>query len=199
MATASFVDYYDLLQISPGAEQETIARVYRLLAARYHPDNRESGDVEKFLLLKQAYETLSDPARRASYDAAYQLVNQEPIPIFDSEDFMHGIDGERNRRMGILFLLYQRRRSNPDHPGVSLLELESMMSFPREHLLFPIWYLKEKGFLRLDDSSNYMVTAEGVDHVEANLASHKALYKLLEAAESGRTRSGDEGRPDMAG
>ena len=37
------LDYYELLQVSATAEPETIHRVYRLLAQRYHPDNQQSG------------------------------------------------------------------------------------------------------------------------------------------------------------
>ena len=39
----SLVNYYDLLQINPRAEVETIERVYRIMAARYHPDNQQTG------------------------------------------------------------------------------------------------------------------------------------------------------------
>lgn len=41
-------DYYEFLQISPSAEADTIHRVYRFLAARFHPDNQDNGDAEKF-------------------------------------------------------------------------------------------------------------------------------------------------------
>jgi hypothetical protein len=64
----SRLDCYEVLQLSPNADGETISRVYRLLAARYHPDNRETGDSEKFLRLSQAYQILSDPEKRARYD-----------------------------------------------------------------------------------------------------------------------------------
>ena len=63
------LDCYEVMQLSPNADSETISRVYRLLAARYHPDNRESGDSEKFIRLSQAYQILSDPEKRARYDA----------------------------------------------------------------------------------------------------------------------------------
>ena len=66
-----FVNYYELLQISSTAELETIHRVYRILVSRYHPDNPDTGDSEKFLLLKQAYEVLSDPEKRKAYDALF--------------------------------------------------------------------------------------------------------------------------------
>jgi len=134
-----FIDFYELLQISPHAELETIQRIYKMLATRYHPDNRETGNVERFLLLNHAYDTLSDLEQRANYDLLYNEHRAEPIDIFTTKDFALGIDGEANRRMGILCLLYNRRRSNPDNPGISILEFESMMSFPREHLMFAMW------------------------------------------------------------
>ena len=59
------VDYYEFLQISPNADVDTIHRVYRFLAARFHPDNPASGDAERFRLLTTAYDVLSDRVRRA--------------------------------------------------------------------------------------------------------------------------------------
>jgi curved DNA-binding protein len=71
-------DYYEFLQISPGAEAETIHRVYRFLAARFHPDNQKTGDADSFFLLQQAYEVLSNPERRAAYDATRQCSPPAP-------------------------------------------------------------------------------------------------------------------------
>jgi curved DNA-binding protein len=189
MADNGFTDYYELLQINPNAELETINRVYKMLATRHHPDNVETGDLDKFLTLKQAYETLSNPSLRAEYDARYEQRNTGPIEIFELKEFSIGVEGEANRRMGILCLLYTRRRSNPDDPGLSLLEFESMMSVPREHLLFTMWYLKEHNCVRQDDASDYVITGEGVDYVETHLPSNKLLYRLLKAAENGVART----------
>jgi curved DNA-binding protein len=184
-----FVDYYELLQISPNAELETIQRVFRMLATRYHPDNMETGSLDKFLLLNKAYDTLSDPELRAAYDALFQKRNTEPIELFEMKEFAIGVDGEANRRMGILCLLYNRRRSNPDDAGLSILEFESMMSFPREHLMFTMWYLKEQNCVRQDENSDYVITGDGVDYVESHLPSNKLLYRLLKAGESGTSRN----------
>jgi curved DNA-binding protein CbpA len=185
----SFIDFYELLQISPNAETETIERVFKMLAARYHPDNQHTGDVDKFVLLNQAHEILTDALLREAYDLQYKQQYADPIEIFETKDFTVGIDGEANRRIGLLCLLYNRRRSNPDHPGLSLLEFESMMSLPREHLMFTIWYLKERDCLRQDEKSDYVITGTGVDYVETHLPSHQVLYKLLKSAESGGTRT----------
>jgi curved DNA-binding protein CbpA len=184
-----FVDYYEMLQISPNAEPETIHRVYKMLAQRYHPDNPETGDTDRFLLLNQAFETLSDPALRTSYNAIYEDHRARPIDLFETKEFAIGVDGEANRRMGILCLMYTRRRSDPDDPGISLLEFESIMSFPREHLLFTMWYLKEQDLLRQEGNSDYSITARGIDYVEEHLPNNKMIYRLLKAAESGGART----------
>lgn len=189
MSHPEFIDFYELLQISPNAEKETIERVFKMLAVRYHPDNQQTGDMDKFVLLNQAHEVLTDANLRQAYDMQYKQQYTEPIELFEMKEFAAGIDGEANRRMGILCLLYNRRRSNPDDPGLSLLEFESMMSLPREHLMFTMWYLKERDYLRQDEASDYVITGPGVDYVESHLPSHQILYRLLKAAEIGSTRT----------
>jgi curved DNA-binding protein CbpA len=189
MDDTAFVDYYELMQISPNAEPETIKRVFRLLAARYHPDNPETADYDRFALLNDAHRILSDPASRAAYDLTYRAKREEPLSIFNLKDFAVGIDGEDNRRMGILCLLYTRRRSNDERPGMSLLEFESLMPFPREHLMFTVWYLQSKGLIRRGEESDFAITAEGVDHVEKHLPSNNVLRLLLKAAETGSSHS----------
>ena len=65
-------DYYEVLQVSASAEIETIHRVYRLLAQRFHPDNRDTGSPERFRLISEAYNVLSNPEERARYDVLHQ-------------------------------------------------------------------------------------------------------------------------------
>src|SRR6266850_13701 len=108
-ANEAFVDYYEMLRVSPGAEVESIQRVHRALAARYHPDNTETGNLERFLKINEAFKVLS----------------------------------------------------------------------AREHLMFTIWYLKAKRFVAQDDRSSLMITAEGIDFMEANLPEHKTMHKLI--------------------
>ena len=133
-------DYYEFLQISPRAEAETINRIYRFLAGRFHPDNPQTGDPERFVLLNQAFDVLSDPQRRAEYDASLEGKDGQPLPAFATVDFMDGAEGEVNRRMAVLSLLYRRCRANIEDPKVSLAELEAQMGFPREYLDFTTWY-----------------------------------------------------------
>lgn len=179
-----FVDYYETMQISPNAEPDTIHRVYRMLATKLHPDNPRTGDLKMFVRLNEAYQVLSDPQQRKAYDSEHDQRKSQPIEVFETNAFVMGVDGEANRRLGILCLLYNRRRADGDNPGLSLLELEALMSTPREHLLFASWYLREKQLVRMDERSNLQITAEGVDHVEKNLPSNEMLYRLLKTGSS---------------
>lgn len=63
-------DYYDLLGVSREADASEIKRAYRQLAMKYHPD-RNPGDrdaEERFKEAAEAYQVLSDPDRRRTYD-----------------------------------------------------------------------------------------------------------------------------------
>lgn len=62
------LDYYEILQVSRKADQETIECVYKFQAQRYRPENRRTGDPKTFQAVKEAYRVLSDPAKRAEYD-----------------------------------------------------------------------------------------------------------------------------------
>jgi curved DNA-binding protein len=174
-------DYYEFLQISPNAEPDTIHRVYRFMAARLHPDNPTTGDTEKFFLLRQAYDVLSDRERRAEYDATRKngASPSGPTPLSTWIDFMDSMEGELNRRLAVLAVLYFQRRSNPYNPEVSLLDIERRMGFPRDYLDFTTWYLRNKGYITRADNSDFTLTAEGVDFVETQRVHIPVLDKLL--------------------
>jgi curved DNA-binding protein len=185
MADREKIEYYEFLQINPKAEQATIQRVYRFLAGRFHPDNPETGDPEKFLLLNRAYDVLSNPALRAEYDASLGTGESKPSPAFRSVDFMDGVEGEVNRRLAVLSLLYHRCRANADDPRVSLQELETLMGFPREYLDFTTWYLRKKNFITKEDNSDFALTVLGVDFVESNYSKVPMLERLLHPGVAG--------------
>jgi len=176
-----FIDYYEVLQISPKADLETIHRVFRMQAARYHPDNKQSGNAERFMLLSRIYETLVDVKKREQYDVRRRMRQPGSIPVFGLAEFVAGIEGEVNRRLGVLCLLYKRRRSNPDHPALSLLQLEFLMEFPREHLMFTVNYLREKDQIRIVENSDYQITSEGIDALETGVRGKQIFQHLLEA------------------
>ena len=173
-------DYYELLEISPQATQDTIHRVYRYMAARYHPDNLGTGNLEKFTQLTSAYKVLSEPNRRSEYDA--QRATRQPTirnPMSSTVDFMDQGEGDLNRRLAVLAILYYRRRIYPNSPEVSLPEIEDRMGFPRDYLDFTTWYLAKKRYITRADNSDFTLTVEGVDFIETQRATIPLLDKLL--------------------
>ena len=64
------MDHYSTLGIPRDADQETIKAAFRKLAMKHHPDR--GGDPNEFQKINQAYETLSDPSKRAQYDNPHQ-------------------------------------------------------------------------------------------------------------------------------
>ncbi|MGO8757191.1 MAG: DnaJ domain-containing protein [Terracidiphilus sp.] len=193
--TTAAPDYYELLQISPRAEADTIHRVFRFLAARAHPDNSESGDAGNFQLLKTAYDVLSNPKSRADYDAKRKPVEQPPLSA--SIDFMDTLEGEMNRRVAVLAVLYSQRRGNPNYPEVSLAEIETRLGFPRDYLDFTLWYLSKKGYISKSDNAQYVLTVDGVDFVETQRGRQPALNKLLTSG-SGATAASAQKNTDAA-
>ena len=182
-------EYYDVLQISRKADLETIRRVYRIMAARFHPDNPETGDLETFLRMKMAYTVLSDAERRKEYDRRLDEGHEGPRPAFTRKAFVTGIEAEANRRLGVLALLYNQRQSDPDHPSISLLELEREMGFPREYLSFAVWFLRSKELVVMADNSDFAITAGGVEYLEKKAARNDVVGNLLNQSAPRASRS----------
>ena len=66
-------DFYDVLGVAKNASDDDIKKAYRRLAAKHHPDRHQGEDAKKteekkFKEANEAYEMLSDPAKRAAYD-----------------------------------------------------------------------------------------------------------------------------------
>jgi len=75
------LDFYGILQVHPKAEKEVIDAAYRRLAAKYHPDvSRVSGAVERMKQINTAYEVLSNPVKRAAYDATRGVAPSPDTP-----------------------------------------------------------------------------------------------------------------------
>ena len=65
-------NYYEILQINKNASPEIIEKAYKTLAKKYHPDLQDEAhkkeSEEKFKIINEAYQTLSNPQLKASYD-----------------------------------------------------------------------------------------------------------------------------------
>jgi molecular chaperone DnaJ len=82
-------DYYEVLGVPRDADTKTIKNAFRQLARRYHPDISTEPDAEqRFKEIAEAYGVLSDPARRASYDAE----GSAGLAGATAEDLWGGID-----------------------------------------------------------------------------------------------------------
>ncbi len=166
------VDYYELLQVSPTADPETVHRVYRFLAQRFHPDNAESGNDARFREIHQAYTVISDPEQRARYDVSYQQHRKDRWRLVTAgAKAENDFELEQSVRLTLLEALYTKRRLEPEEPAIFAGDLESLLGRAREHLQFTIWYLSAKKFVTRDDNSRLLITADGVDFLEQNYRS----------------------------
>jgi len=74
-------DFYSLLGVTRNASQEEIKRAYFRAAQKLHPDkNKAAGETELFMGVQQAYEALSNPKRRAQYDATLPPEQKQIYP-----------------------------------------------------------------------------------------------------------------------
>jgi hypothetical protein len=163
---ASFADLYEILQVHATADEETIHRVYRMLAQRYHPDNPETGNEAAFQAILEAYETLNDPERRAAYDLRYQAGRSQRWKIFEDTDPAADLESEKRVRAGVLTALYTKRRRAPEAAGMMVRELEDLLGVAREHLEFSLWYLRRKELIEGPQNGRYEITVAGVDEAE---------------------------------
>ena len=181
MAANGEADYYEVLQVSDSAETETINRVYRIFAQRYHPDNRETGNEARFREITEAYHVLSNPERRAQYDATNQNRRRDRWRLVsEGAQSENNFELEQAVRLTVLEALYTKRRVEPQQPGIYLRELERMVGRPREHLEFTIWFLNQKRLISTDDSRMYL-TADGAEYLEDSYRSNLHRKRLQPA------------------
>jgi curved DNA-binding protein CbpA len=175
----SSVDYYDVLQVSPSAEPDTIHRVYRLLAQRFHPDNKETGNPARFREVADAFAVLGDAEKRARYDVVHDRQQKERWRLVETgANADHDFDLEQRVRLTVLEVLYTKRPTDPHGDGLTLLDLEKFTGRAREQLEFTMWYLSNRKFVQRSDSSLYVISADGVDHLEKNYDAHPQTRRL---------------------
>ncbi|MEW6554960.1 MAG: molecular chaperone DnaJ [Actinomycetota bacterium] len=112
-------DYYDILGVTRGADQEEIKRAYRRLARLHHPDvSEEEGDGgDRFKEISQAYEVLSDPEKRRRYD----IFGDEGLASSPFGDVMDGFGGPLGDIFNIFFGRGQQQSAHVPRRGSDLL------------------------------------------------------------------------------
>jgi DnaJ-class molecular chaperone len=179
------VDYYEALQVNTSADPETIDRVYRLLAQRFHPDNQQTGNESRFRTLLEAYTVLRDPEKRARYDLLHQQRRQDRWRLVSSgAQSENDFEMEQIVRLAVLEALYTKRRLEPSNPGIFFREFERLTGRPREHLDFTIWFLVQKKFVVLGDNSQLVLTVDGAEYLEQTYRSNLYQKRLPAPAEN---------------
>jgi curved DNA-binding protein CbpA len=162
---AEFQDYYEVLQLSPNADPDTITRVYHVLVKRYHPDNKDTGNTDKFHKIVEAYKLLSDPDQRVAYDVRHDENRATTLKIFDEASADDSFESDRRILDAILSLLFVSRRRDPERGGIGVIQMERLLGCPAAHLEFHLWYLREKGWIHRLDNGLLAITVAGVDKV----------------------------------
>ncbi len=170
-------DHYALLGIDPQSDPDTMHQAYATQARKYRPQNSLTGDAEMFDAVNRAYEVLSDPVRRREFDALHGTGQEASGPKFSGVEFFHALGRETALRSAILCLLYDRRRTRPSAPGVSMRSIEVMVEATAVELSSALWYLKQRGLAASDDKSSLAITADGMDF----LVSQKPLLEVVMA------------------
>jgi curved DNA-binding protein CbpA len=176
MSAEEFVDFYEVLEISPNASSETVERVFRYLAKKHHPDVSDQNDAVYFTKLVEAFDTLRDPQRRAAFDACYEQQKQANAELVQTAS--DSCD-DTIQRYQLLSLLYAQRKRNFKKPGIGLGTIESLVDYPAEDVNFHLWYFREKGWVGREESGQISITADGVDQVDAmNIATASGNLRL---------------------
>lgn len=89
-------DYYKILEVAKDADARDIKKAYRRLAIVHHPDKNPNDPQaeDKFKDIGEAYETLSDPQKRARYDSGDDLIDQSDMFSGGGHPGHGGIDPE---------------------------------------------------------------------------------------------------------
>lgn len=164
-----------------------IERAYAKLAEKYGPDNIDFRDDEKFAVIQVAHETLSNPELRKEFDALKGVAGDHGRPMFLGLDFFDVLGREIGLRGALLCILYDRRRTTPAMPALSMRHVEAMLDAPLAALTFALWYVKQRGYAANDDKSNIQITVEGIDYLEKHRPKPEDVMPFIKpSAISGR-------------
>jgi curved DNA-binding protein CbpA len=178
---SKFQDHYAVLEIDPKSDSETVQQSYSKLAQRYHP-NSDTRDPEKFEAVNLAYEVLSDPELRAGFDKVKGVGHDEGAPKFTGVEFFELLGRESLLRVALLCVLYDRRRSKPITPSLSMRHLEMILDATADEMMSALWYLKQRALVRSDDKSSLQITVDGMDFLENKKPSPDDVMRFIKTS-----------------
>ena len=114
MTTPDKCDYYEVLGIAKDADQKTVRNAFRSLALKYHPDrNKEARTEDRFDEISEAYAVLSDPKKRAEYNArgfpcVVDFSHEDLYSGTNFDDIFSGLDFGAN---GLFDSFFHRRHT----------------------------------------------------------------------------------------
>mmetsp|Transcript_21692 Transcript_21692/g.53103 ORF Transcript_21692/g.53103 Transcript_21692/m.53103 type:complete len:276 (+) Transcript_21692:119-946(+) len=117
MSSAEF-DYYKELGISKNASTQEIKKAYRKLALKWHPDKNPNNKAaeEKFKRISEAYDVLSDPSKRRSYDSRGRGFSRQSFTFRSADEIFKTFFGDLND-FGMGFERTSRNRSGGQGGG----------------------------------------------------------------------------------
>lgn len=177
-AAGKFQDHYEVLGVEHKANTDAIQVAYTRLAEKYHPKTGDVPNPEKYESVTLAFEVLSDPELRLEFNKL-KGIGEEDRPKFSGASFFEAYKRDTYLRMGLLCVLYDRRRSKPFTPSLSMRHLEAIFSASTQELNFALWYLKQRDLVTADDKSSLQISVEGMDYLEANPPAPELVMPML--------------------
>ncbi len=174
-----FQDHYKVFGVDPKASTDEIHAAYRKQIELYHPERGKSPDREKYESAQLAFEVLSDPEGRKTFDSVRSGGDDEAECTFSGLSFFTDMRLDVDRRNVILIALYDHKRQKPRTPAITRRQLDMLIKVNEEELQLAIWYLKDRGMMIVDDRSKMQITAAGMDYLQANLPSVESVLPFL--------------------
>jgi curved DNA-binding protein CbpA len=187
-----FQDYYGVLGVEPTSDSDTIQKAYTQLAQKYHPNTPGTGNKESFEAVNLAYEVLANPVTRREFDTLKGIGPREGPPKFSGADFFNAFGRDTGLRSALLCVLYDRRRTKPFTPALSLRHLESLLDTTTEEMNFALWYLKQRNLVVMDDKSSMQITVDGMDFLANSNPSAEGVMPFIRTSPA---PTADESRP----
>jgi curved DNA-binding protein CbpA len=203
MSSASagkFQDHYEVLGVDHKAGTDAIQSAYARLSDKYNPQTGSAPDHDKFEAVTLAFEVLSDPDLRGDFDKL-KGIGADDKPRFSGRAFFDAYTRDVHLRVALLCVLYDRRRTKPFTPSLSMRNLENIFNVTTVEMNFAIWYMKQRDLVVMDDKSSLMITTPGMDYLRDNPPNPDNVMKLLKEqspAEQAEAAPAAEGIGELA-